>query len=227
MTISKEVLARVMPAKYKGGVTEELLDHINHIVEDDHFKEVYKENLIGFTTVLQDGNYQLQKYVEAVKFVSHKLLGDSDVVAYTKTFPDRYQRLVDDGTDSKGISAYVAAYKKNQLVTKVFEQTITPVHILNAPVLQKAINTQAELMMNARSEKVRSDAAACLIKELRPPETKKLEIDMGIKEDTGLADLRKATEELVRIQKQQLEDRTLTPQQIAQAKLVNAEIEDV
>ncbi len=224
--ISKELLQRVMPSQYKGNVTDEMVDNVNQMITDPNFRELYRDNLVSFTSVLQDGKYQVQKYVEAVKFVSHKLTGDSDVAAYTKTFPDRYQRLVDEGADAKTISAYVSAYKKNQLVTKILEQTLVPVHIMNADLFQKAVNQQAYLMMNANSEKVASDAAACLIRELRPPEAKKVELDIGVKEDKGLNELRAATQELVRMQKQQLEAKVLTPQQVAQTKLIEAEVVD-
>ena len=227
MSVTKEVMSRVVPSGYKGGLTDEMMDNINALIDDENFRELYKENLVDWTSVLQGGNYQMSKYVEAVKFVSHKLTGSSDIEAYTKTFPDRYQRLVDEGASSKTISSYVSAYKSNKLVTQILEQTMVPTHILNAGLFQKAINQQAYLMMHGSSDKVKSDAAACLIKELKAPETKKLELDIGVKDDGSLKDLRQATQDLVAMQREMLENKNMTPQEIAHSKLAQQEIEDV
>ena len=95
-----------------------------------------------------------------------------------------------------------------------------PTHILNADLFQKAINTQAELMMNARSEKVRSDAASSLMTHLKPPETKKIELDIGLKQDQSLADLREATGELVRMQRKQMEDGNINALEIANSTII-------
>jgi len=227
--ITKEMLKRCMPAKVHGNLSDEFVLTLNNNITDPNFREIYRENLLGFTAILQEGRYKLQSYVDAVKFVSYKLLGSTDVKAYAQTFPDRYQRLLDAGSDSKTISSYVSAYKnKNQIVSKVFEQSMMPTHIINADLFQKAINSQADLMINARSEKVRSDAANSLLTHLKPPETKKVEVDIGVNQDSGISELRKATQELVRIEKQRIIDKTLTPQEVAQSKLNRAvEIEDV
>lgn len=75
--------------------------------------------------------------------------------------PFRIRFLIEkSGVSEKDQSSYISAYHKSKLVNLIFEQTLIPIHILNAPLLQQAINVQAELMLTANSEKVRSDAAA-------------------------------------------------------------------
>ena len=222
--VTKEQMLRVLPKHIRGNLTDEMLATLNKSITDPNFREVYRENLLGYTTVIQDGRYKLQAYLDAVKYCSYKFLGSTNIEAYTKTFPDRFQRLVDEGADNKTISSYAAAYRKNQLVNKVFEQGMIPTHILNADIFQKAINVQVDLMQHAASEKVRTDAANSLLNHLKAPETKKLEIDIGVKHDKSIDDLRAATRELVRVQKQQIEDKVVSAQVIAHSKIIRDEI---
>ena len=221
--VTKDQLLRTLPKQVRSNLTDEILDSLNKSITDPNFREVYRENLLGFTSVIQDGKYKLQSYIDAVKYVTYKFTGSKDIEAYAKTFPDRYQRLVEEGASSKTISSYAATYKKTQLVQKIFEQNMIPVHIFNADIFQKAINVQAQLMVSANSEKVRSDAANSLLSHLKPPEIKKIELDVGIKQDKSLDDLREATRELVEIQKKQLEAKTITPKEIAHSKIVRDE----
>jgi hypothetical protein len=178
--ITRDMLTRCLPPKVHNSLSDLFIDSLNSNITDPNFREVYSENLLGFGSVLKEGKFRLQSYVDAVKFVSYKLLGSTDVEGYARTFPDRYQRLKDAGTDARGISSYVYAYKnKNQIVAKVFEQTMMPTYVVNADLYQKAINVQAELMMSAKSEKVRSDAAGWIMKELKAPEVAKLEVEIA------------------------------------------------
>ena len=222
--ITQDQLVKVVPANIRNRINQELIDTINNIEGNEIFKESFRDNLLGYTSVMKDGRFKIQSYIDAVQYVSHKLLGCSNIQAYTKTFPDRFQRFVDEGTTDKDIASYVSAYNKNQLVNKILEQTLVPTHVLNADIYQKAINTQAELMMTANSEKVRSDAANSLLTHLKPPETTKIELDVGIKNDSLIDDLRKTTMELAAQQKQLIEKGILNTKEIAESKIIEGEI---
>ncbi len=183
-------LARVMPKNVKSKINQDMVDQLNGLMHDPKLRENYRDNLLSYTSVMKEGRFKIQSYLDAVRYVSYKLLGDSNIVAYSKTFPDRYQRLLNEGADDKKMSSYSTAYNKTILVNKIMEQTLIPCHILNMDLYQKAINTQAVLMVSANSEKVRSDAANSLLTHLKPPEIKKVEIDLGVKEDRTIEDLR-------------------------------------
>ena len=166
--LSVTQLQGALPSNLKKYVTQEMVDVIND-VEDGDFREHYRNNVLSFSSVLREGKYKTLDYINAVKFVSYKLLGDSNTLAYSKTFPERYQRLVDKGITGKNIASYSTAYNRGELVNKIMEQTLIPVHILNMDLHQEAINTQAELMRTARSETVRQKAAECLIAQGSSP----------------------------------------------------------
>jgi len=218
--ITIDQFKQVLPKKAKTKLTSEMVDNINKLLVDQQLRENFRENLLSYTGVMAEGRYKLQDYINAVRYVSYKLLGAANIEAYAKTFPDRYQRLVNENADQKTMASYSTAYNKTQLVNKIMEQTLVPSHVLNADVYQKAINVQAELMVTANSEKVRTDAANSLLNHLKMPEVTKIEMDIGVKQDKSIDDLRASTLELVAVQKKIIEAGVQTAEEVAQSKLV-------
>tara|TARA_B100000929_G_scaffold108179_1_gene85709 strand:+ start:11609 stop:12355 length:747 start_codon:yes stop_codon:yes gene_type:complete len=226
--LTKNEFKQALPKQVRGAVSDQLVNGVNQLLNDPELAENYRDNLLGYVSVLQDGKYKLTDYMNAVRYVSHKLLGDSNIQAYSKTFPDRIARFQADGKDAKAISSFVAAYNKTKLVNAIFEQTLIPTHILNADLHQKAINVQAELMMTANSEKVRCEAANSLLSHLKPPETKQVQLNVNheVKEGSAIDELRKATEELAKQQREMIASKQMTAQQIAHSNIIEGEVED-
>ena len=225
--VTLEQLKKAAPPNVKQRIDESLVETINKIQADDHFREAFRDNLFSYIGILSDSRFRIGSYIDACKYVSHKLLGSSNITAFIKTFPDRYQRFLDAGCPDKEIAHYVSSYNKNILVNKILEQTLVPTHVLNADLYQKAINVQADLMLNAKSEKVRSDAANSLLIHLKAPETTKIKLDIGIKEDSSINDLRAATMELVKKQRELLESGLTNIKEVAGSKIIEGEVEDV
>ena len=210
-----------LPDKVKKSVNQELIDQINTTLNDPDMYEAYRDNLLSYTRVMNDGRFKIGDYVNAVKYVSHKLMGASNIEAYIKTFPDKYQRFIQQGVSSKDIASYVTAYNKSKLVNLIFEQTLIPSYVLNQDLYQKALNVQAELMLDTGiSPKVRSDAANSLLTHLKMPETQKVELDLNVKEDGSIAALRATTLELARQQRLMVEAGAMNAQEIAHGKLL-------
>ncbi len=225
MQLTIDQFKQALPDKVKKSINQELIDKINVTLSNPDMYEAYRDNLLSYTKVMADGRFKVTDYVNAVKYVSHKLMGDSNIAAYTKTFPDKYQRFVQNGVDAKDIASYVTAYNKSKLVNLIFEQTLVPSYVLNQDLYQKALNVQAELMVTAKSEKVRSDAANSLLTHLKMPETQKVELDIGVKEDGSIAALRATTLELARQQRLMVEAGAMNAQQVAHSKLQVVDVE--
>lgn len=209
-----------LPDKVKKSINQELIDQINNTLSDPEMFESYRDNLISYTKVMADGKFKVTSYVDAVRYVSFKLMGCTNIEAYTKTFPDKYQRFIQQGIQAKDIASYVTAYNKSKLVNLIFEQTLIPSHVLNQDLYQRALNVQADLMINAKSEKVRCDAANSLLTQLKAPEVKKVELDIGVKEDSSIAALRATTMELARQQRLMVESGAMNAQEIAHGRLI-------
>jgi hypothetical protein len=210
---------QALPDKVKKSVNQELIDQINSTLSDPDMYEAYRDNLLSYTRVMADGRFKVSEYINAVKYVSHKLMGATNIEAYSKTFPDKIQRFSAQGVQSKDIASYVTAYNKSKLVNLIFEQTLIPSYVLNQDLYQRALNVQAELMVSAKSEKVRSDAANSLLTQLKMPEKQKVELEIGVKEDSSIAALRQATLELARHQRLSMEAGQMNAQEVAHSKL--------
>lgn len=219
-TLTVEQFQQVLPVGLRNNINQSLIDQVNNTLEHPEVLEVLKENLLGFTSVMRDGKFRMEQYINAVKYVSFKLMNDTNRNAYIRTFPDKYTQFKADGVSEKDISSYIVAYNKSKLVNLIFEQTLIPTHILNAPMFQQALNCQADLMMNANSEKVRSDAANSILTHLKRPEKQQVEMNIAISEDKTIQALRATTMELVKQQKSMIEGGLISVGAVAKSKLV-------
>lgn len=224
--LTVEQFKHALPDNLKKTVNQELINKINQTLSDPEMYEHYRDNLMSYTKVLGDGRYKMDSYVNAVKYVSHKLMGCSDIDAYVKTFPDKYQDMLQRGVSSKDISSYVSIYNKTKLVNAIREQSMIPSWVLNQDLYQKALNTQADLMLTAKSEKVRSDAANSLLTHLKQPEAQKIQLDIGVKESSVVQDMRNAALALAGAQRDMIRAGQSTAQQVAHSKLIT-EVVDV
>ena len=189
MALTEEQFKAALPREMRKAVNPLLIMRVNNTLSSPEEWEQYKENLLSYASVLQQGKFKISSYINAVRYVGFKVMGCTNKEAYRKTFPDKYAGFINDGVSDKDIASYTTAYNKSKLVNLIFEQTLIPVHIINAPLFQKAINVQAEIMLNEdASFKVRSDAANSLMTHLKPPETKKFELDVGIRQDSIIDD---------------------------------------
>lgn len=219
MTLTADEFRLALPDKVKKSINQELIDKINATLANPEEFEHYRNNLISYTSVMKDGKFKIEQYLDAVRYVSFKLLGSTNIEAYSKTFPEKITSFTANGVSSKDIASYVAAYNKGKLVNLIFEQTLIPVHVLNMDMHQKALNHLSSLMMTAKSEMVQKDAAVALLAHLKPPEVKKIELDIGTKEDGSINALRETTMELVAQQRAMLQSGMVNAQEIAHQRL--------
>lgn len=224
--LTLEQFQQALPDKIKKSLHQDLIDQINQTLGDPESYEYFRNNLLSYTRVIQDGRFKLPEYVNAVRYVSFKLMGCSNIEAYSRTFPEKIQRFAAQDVASKDVASYVTAYNKSKLVNLIYEQSLIPSYVLNQDLYQKALNVQAELMLTAKSEKVKTDAANSLLTHLKPPEAKKVELEISTKEDSSIAQLRQATLELARQQRLALQAGASTATEIAHSKVIATEVID-
>lgn len=217
--LTQDDVRKALPAHLKNAATPHLVDTLNNIPLDSQIAEEIRNNFITHTSVLKSGKYKLEDYANAVAYVTFRMMGYNNQESYARTFPERYQRLVAKNTASKDIAAYVTAYNKNKLVNAILEQAMVPTWLLNADVLQKAINHQVYLMDNAKSEMVQMQAAKALMDTLKKPESKDINLNIGTTEDKGIEELRQMMVGLAEKQVQLIESGMGT-KEIAHQKLM-------
>ena len=222
--LTKEMLTGAVPDKrFRKHITDKVVDIINSET-DSELRRVFRDNALTYSSVLSQGKYSLAAYVNAVKFVSLKLMGDKASTAYSKVFPDRYQNLLDKGASGSYIASFADNYSKTGIITKIMEQTMVPTHILNAGVYQEAINTQAELMRTAKSELVRQKAAESLISNLTAPAAAKLEVEIGYSNDI-VEDLRATTKALAQQQLKMILNGQSSAKEIAHSEILARKVD--
>lgn len=187
---------RALPANLSAYADQSLVDKLNTIADDPDEAELIRENFVTYTSVLKEGKYKTLDYINAVKFVSYKLMEMSDQDAYFKTFPDKYAQWVSEGRDKRYISGFVTMYKKGKLVNSIMEQTLVPFWVLNQSARQKALNTQVELMTSAQSEMVRMQAANSVLVHTEKPKESGPLINLDMRDSSGVKELKATLEAL-------------------------------
>lgn len=207
-------------------ITQDFLDKIEASVTNSEVAEQFKENFVTYLNVLSKGKYKMDDYISAVKYVSYKLLGYSNIKAYAATFPDRYQRLKDEGQQQ--IEAFVSMYARGKLVNQIFEQTMVPTYVLNAPLHQEALN---ELAMMIKDPDVRGmtkvKACEAILQHTKQPEVVKGELTIGIEQSDTINDLREIVENLADTHRVLLEKKGMTLKEIAEGSIIDAEYSEV
>lgn len=195
-------------------ITQDLVDKLNDWGTDPKLMESYGDNVLSYIGVLKEGKFKITDYMNAVRFVSYKLMGHSDIDAYIITFPDRYERLLADGVPREDMSPYVSAYKKNTIVIKIFEQTVIPMNVLNNHMAQDSLNELMKIGLHGRSEMARVAALSKILDKTDAPEIKKMQLDMNVNTGDAIADLRTmlseaANEQMEYIDKGRIDLKTL------------------
>lgn len=224
---TKQELQEALPAKMSKTISDELVLNINAMIGDpDHYERI-RENLVGYSHVLSEGKYTVDDYLNAVMYASYKMAGMTNIAAFSKTFPDKMDRYNAAGKSVNAINSFVTAYNKTKLVSTILGQAMVPIHILNMDLFQEAVNVEAHLMRNAKSEKVRHEAAKSLMDTLKPPTENKLKIDVSVGQSNVMDDLYAATAALVKQQKEAIANGTMTARQIAESRIIEGESRDV
>ena len=219
----QEFKAALPPQLDKRDIDQRLIDNVNNVLTaDPEFFRVYKDNILTYTRAMTSATVKTETYLLAVKYVSYKLLGMTNQEAYIRTFPDRYKSMLARGLTQTEISSFVKAWNKSKIVNIIFEQTIVPSWVLNQDMYQNALNVQANLMVNAKSEMVRCTAANSILLHLKPPEVQKYELNIGAKEGTIdiIEALRDTTLKLAERQKELLENKLVSTNELARENLI-------
>lgn len=226
MELTKEVVKKVLPKDKKKLVTDNVIKFLNEAEQNETVVNEFRENFLTYSKILQSSRYSLEEYVNAVRFVTYKMLGYSDIDSYAIVFPERYERLIEkfDGETDK-INAYSSRFKSTKLVTQILEQTLVPSYIYNAPMFQEALLQLSKIMVNSKSDIARVNAATSILQYTKAPEEKNINLEIGYKETDTIKELKATMEEFASMQKAQLE-KGESLKQIAEADIIDVKAED-
>ncbi len=226
--LSVDEFRLALPDKMKKSVNQQLIDKVNNILADPDMYETYRDNFLSYAAVMQEGKFKLPNYIDAVVYVSHKLMGKSNIDAYSRTFPTKVKDFQARGVAPKDIASYCTAYNKSKLVSLLMEQTLTPFHVLNQAVRQEALNTQAQIMTDSSvNAMARTAAANSVLTHTAPPPNARIELEVTHKEGSVIDELRDATQKLVEQQKLAIKSGASDAQTEAHRPIIEAEFKEV
>lgn len=226
--ITVDQIKQAVPKQLKSSINQNIADIFNTLVKNDPIiaKQI-KDNFITYNTVLTTGKYKMEDYLNAICYVTYKLMGLSNRDAYIKTFPNRYAKFKANNISLRDLDAYVSMYHKGKLVTSILEQSLIPTWLLNQDAYQEAVNTQVELMRTAKSEMVRATAANSLLTHLSRPEPKDNSLNININSSGSIIDDLK--DSIVKLAKQQQEliTKGVSTKEIAEQNIIEVKEEDI
>jgi len=105
-----------MPSHIRKNISPEVVADINAAIMDPEVLAVYRENVIGLSSVMKEGRFKIHDYISAVKFVSYRLLSNDQISSWSKTFPDRYNDMIKRGCSRSEIASVCSRYAASKLV---------------------------------------------------------------------------------------------------------------
>lgn len=215
-----------LPHAHKKNLTTSVINEISEILDNPEMYDAYRDNLLGYTKVLHEGKYSITQYVNAIKFCTHRMSGLNQPTSFRTAFPEKYAEYLKKYS-AKDISVYINAYANTKLVTSIMAQAMIPVWLGNMDLFQEALNTEAEIMRDPDvSPKVRADAGNYILTALKRPDEAKLKLDVTVKDDSLMSQLRETTAQLVKQQREMLQAGTVTAQQVAHSTIIDVQGED-
>lgn len=207
-----DALKAAVPSK-KNAVTQEIVDIINASRNEPEFQgEDLLQTVSTYERVLAGrSGVSLKEYVYAVKFCAYlSTLDDNATEAYKKTFIHRdfvRERLNEPTSSPKynELTKAASRYRASKLVVDILTYSQIPMHILFTGHRYSAINVLADEMYNAKFSKDRIMAAKELLAATKGPENLKIELDVGIKENSAVQQLNDQLAAMAARQKEMLE----------------------
>lgn len=225
-----ESFKKIYPRKVNQETAEQCVKLINESIQGMDFmmREHYRDTLISVFDILDgsNGKYKFTDYLNAVKFVTYKLAGHTDVRAYAMTFPERIDRMAQEKVPTSHLYVYASGYAKNKLVVDIQTKLIVPTHILFQDVFHQAVKVQATIMNDdSVSPKVRVEAANSLMTHLKQPEVKKAELQVTTSDSGVIGQLADALSNLSKGHQELLSQGKTTLKDISEAVIIEVEDE--
>lgn len=219
--LSMEEVRSCVPRNFRSHITEDFLVKLDEAMKDPELGNIMKENFLSYTNVLNNcGSSGIWDYVHAIKFISYKIMGYTIPESWKRVFPEKVERLIKEGNE-KFITRYATAYNKNKLVNQIYQQTLIPSYVLNAPLFQKALNELAT-MLDDPSVRGMARVKACeaILNYTKPPEVSKAEIQVNVTRTDAIAELREVAEQFANNMRSAIESKEKTVEEIIDLKLV-------
>ena len=209
--VTIEELQKALPSR-KNTITDEIVEIINKSQDDPEFQgESLLQTAITYENVMMNNKAGIKEYIDAIRFCAYLIsLEDNYTEAYKKTFSyrDFVKNRLDVTPDSskyRELTNAASRYRRSKLVVDLLTFSQVPLDILFSGYRYKAIGVLANEMETAAYSRDRIAAAKELLLAVKGPENKKIELEIGVKESSAIANLNQQLTELANSSLVQLE----------------------
>jgi len=193
--VTIEEIKKVMPLK-SNFITQEAVDIINESLTDPEFQgESLLQSASIYESVLKGSRSSVPEYLNAVRFCAYMMTNESNYTeAYKKVFVHRpfVQDRMDLPTASKKYAELTSAasrYRRTKLVVDILTVSQVPLDMIFAGARYKALAALVDVIENGQLDKDVINASKELLAATAGPENIKIELDIGVKEDSAVKDL--------------------------------------
>jgi hypothetical protein len=193
--VTMEDMKRLFPKK-KESITEELVTIINDANNNPFFSgDEFMNTIITYKDVMEKQKASLKDYLAAIRFCAYLESEDYNLTeAYKKSHchTEFVRERLDSPTNSaeyKQLTNAASRYRKRPLIVQILTQSQLGLHLMFQGEQYRAINVLSDIMVNGRSEMARVAAAKELLANTKAPETHKLELDIGIRNESAMESL--------------------------------------
>lgn len=209
--VTLEDVQKALPSK-KNAVTQEAVDIINQAINDPEFQgESLLQSVATYEKVLQGAKASVTEYVNAIKFCAYMTsLDDNYTEAYKKTFFSRpfVQERMDEPTTSskyKELTSAASRYRKSRLVVDVLTVSQVPMRLMYRGWGFEAMGVLHETMHTAKLDRDKINAAKELLAIVKDPENQKIELEVGVSENSAVQSLQEQLAEMSRVQMERIQ----------------------
>lgn len=226
---NKEQLQKLLPKNKKHLANDAILSLLRDPLDSSHISEFITDNFISYTDLLKNSStYGLKDYINAVKFASYRMLGDTWLECFKKTFPAKYEEHLAVGKTLDALRARADAFSRTKLVQSILERGYIAPYLLNQPLFQEALNTASKIMLDEKvSPMVRVQAAKTVLEYTKAPEVQKLQMEVGIKANDDLLQLEDTMNKLADVVYTGIQNGKLTSKEAIESTIIEAETEEL
>jgi len=133
--------------------------------------------------------------LNAIRFCSYLIsLDDNFTEAYKKVFWDTEfvkskLDLKSDDSKYKELTSAASRYRKSKLVVDILTVSQVPMHLMFTGMQYQAVGVLHEVMMTAKLDRDKINAAKELLAATKAPENIKIDLDIGVKENSAIQQL--------------------------------------
>lgn len=194
--VTLEGLQKALPAK-KGTITEEIVDLINVARDEPEFQGVgIVETLVTYEGLMSKNRAGVKEFVNAVKFCAYLVSMDDNYteafkrVFYYRDFVKARMGAVAGSKEYNELSSAASRYRReNKLVTDLLTYSQIPIRMFFTGARFKAVEVLVREMETAQYARDRISAAKEVLLALKEPENVKIELDIGVKENSAVQNL--------------------------------------